>query len=85
VSPELLLKVQQAKPAVSGEVRQGIPPEFAHLDSGEKMPAAPPFARVLAWAILALVVLWSAVGMFWLLRHSGSIGSNMAEREVKSR
>lgn len=85
LSPDVLLKLDQVKSETSGQVKEGIPPEFAHLDSGEKIPEVPPIARYLAWGILAVVVLWAIVGMVWISRHAGAIGSNMAQGELGSK
>ena len=50
-----------------------IPPEFLHLDAGEKVPAVPPIVRQLAWAFLVIIGLWMAVGCLWLIRRAGDI------------
>ena len=85
LSPDILRKLHHVKAEASGQVKGGIPPEFAHLDAGEKIPAVPPLARTLAWGILAVVLLWTVVGMFWIFRHAGAIGSNMAQGELQSK
>lgn len=72
LAPEVMAKVLEAKRAsaasASGEPG-GIPPEFAGLDAGERIPEIPPQARKLAWAFLAIVVLWTAVGIIYLMKH----------------
>jgi len=84
VSPDVLRKLHQVSSESSGQVKEGIPPEFAHLDSGEKIPEVPPLARRLAWGILAAVILWAVAGMFWIFR-AGSIGTGMAQHETGSK
>jgi hypothetical protein len=45
---------------------QGIPPEFLALDTGGKIPHAPPWLRYAAWSILAawFVVVMALLGAY---------------------
>jgi len=84
LTPEMLAKLMQAgispkTPApASGEPL--IPPEFAHLDSGEKLPQIPPAARKLAWVFLGICVLWILAGTAWLLMNSERIAAGAAKK-----
>ena len=74
VPPEVMAKVMAAarapEKAAPVETAGGIPPEFAELDRGEKIPEIPPVARQLAYAFLAVIVLWTLVGIGYVLtRH----------------
>ncbi|MCX5794470.1 MAG: hypothetical protein NTY77_03095 [Elusimicrobia bacterium] len=46
-----------ANPAPAGEPKTGIPPEFLALDTGGKIPAAPPWLRYAAWSVVAACVI----------------------------
>lgn len=68
VPPEVMEKLLSHKnapgPSASPYAPE-IPPEFAELGDGERIAELPPVAKKAAWAFLALVVLWTAVGMAW--------------------
>ncbi|MDE2291911.1 MAG: hypothetical protein KGL53_07500 [Elusimicrobia bacterium] len=82
VPPEVFAKLLAAgkprPPEERGPV--SIPPEFAHLDAGERIEPAPPVVKTLAWAFVAVIILWSAVGLFYLAHRASSIGKAAAER-----
>lgn len=70
VPPEVMEKVLAHKnaPGPSGSpYSPDIPPEFAEMGDGERIAGLPPAAKQLAWAFLALILLWTAVGMGWFL------------------
>lgn len=49
------------------KVDAGIPPDFAHLDSGENIPVVSNTTRVLiwaAWVLLIIIVIAGAIGLF---------------------
>jgi len=56
----------------------GIPAEFAGLDTGGALPAVPPAVRKGAWVFLGICVLWIFFAIFWMIRHSDRIASNVS-------
>lgn len=70
VPPEVMEKVLAHKnaPGPSGSpYAPEIPPEFAELGDGERIAGLPPVAKQLAWGFLAIIVVWTGLGMAWFL------------------
>ena len=67
VPPEVMAKLLEAKNQASVEAAGPIPPEFAALDAGERIPEFPPHVRKLAWAFLALVMFAGSLGLVYVL------------------
>lgn len=65
VPPEVMAKLLEAKNQPSAEASGPIPPEFAALDAGERIPELPPLARKLAWAFLAFVVFAGSLALVY--------------------
>ncbi|MFH2204099.1 MAG: hypothetical protein ABIJ96_13345 [Elusimicrobiota bacterium] len=62
IAPELLSKLAEVKKeACSVKDAGGIPPEFAHLDTGGKIEGFSPFLRSLAYGFLAFCILLMVV------------------------
>ncbi len=84
VTPELLAKLQfhRTQPQRAEAPKGGLPPEFAHLDSGERIQRLSPSVRKMAWVFLAIVFIWILVFTVIILRrggpntgsHNGSVG-----------
>lgn len=70
VPPEVMAKVLEAKTQASAQAAGPIPPEFAALDSGERIPQVPPHMRKLAWAFLALVMFAGSLGLVYMLAQA---------------
>lgn len=71
VPAAVMAKVLEAKLAGAADGGSGgIPPEFASLDAGERIPELPPIARKLAWAFLALIVFWTGVGLIIMMNRA---------------
>lgn len=69
------VRAQDSPASVPGE---GIPPEFAGLDTGGSLPPVPPIIRKGAWVFLGICVVWIFVAIFWMLRNSDRIASNVS-------
>lgn len=67
VPAEVMAKVLEAKKQAAVESAGPIPPEFAALDPGERIPQVPSQVRQLAWAFLALVLLAGSLGLVYVL------------------
>lgn len=70
VPSEVLAKVfpvKAIKPPSPPTEAPGIPPEFAHLDAGERIATPSAIVRYAAWGFLAIILLFGAVGMTWVL------------------
>ncbi|HVE12795.1 MAG TPA: hypothetical protein VNI01_05335 [Elusimicrobiota bacterium] len=61
ITPELLERLQEAKHAVSAREPTSIPPEFAQLDSGERIGGASEMTRTAAWLFLAMILVWAVI------------------------
>lgn len=70
VPPEVMAKVLEARNQAPAEAAGPIPPEFAALDAGERIPQLPPHVRNLAWAFLALVVFAGSLGLVYMLARA---------------
>ncbi|MFH1724694.1 MAG: hypothetical protein ABII00_08735 [Elusimicrobiota bacterium] len=68
-----MLKRQRAEATIPEKVE--IPPEFADLDPGGRVPQAPPLARKLAWVFLGICVLWIFVATIWMVRNKERIAA----------
>lgn len=73
VPPEVMAKVLEAKTQPSAQAAGPIPPEFAALDAGERIPEIPPHVRKLAWAFLALVVFAGCLGLVYMLARARQV------------
>lgn len=73
VPPEVMAKVLEAKTQASAKAAGPIPPEFAALDAGERIPQFPPHVRKLAWAFLALVVFAGSLGLVYMLARARQV------------
>lgn len=70
VPPELMAKLLEAKraaPEAPADPGPELPPEFAALAAAERMPPVPPWARYAAWAFLAGILTFSAVGFVYVM------------------
>lgn len=84
ITSELLAKLQchQTQSKRAAAPQGALPPEFAHLDSGERIQQLPPSVRKMAWVFLAIVFIWIVVFTVIILRrgdpntgsHKGSDG-----------
>lgn len=70
VPAAVMAKVLEAKKQASVEDVGPIPPEFAALDAGERIPQLPPHVRQLAWAFLALVVFAGSLTLVYMLART---------------
>lgn len=76
VPAALMAKLLAERGRSEGEPGAGaIPPEFLHLDAGEKVSGFPPIVRQLAWVFLFIVGFWMLVGCLWLLKRGADIRS----------
>jgi len=69
VMAKLLAAKRTAEAAPAGPVGT-IPPEFAALDDGGRIPEVPASARKLAWIFLASVLLLGAVALTYMAARS---------------
>lgn len=65
-----ILEAKRLAPGPQPAEPGGIPPEFAALDAGERIPELPPVARKLAWAFLAIIVVWAGVGLLLVMKRA---------------
>ncbi len=78
ISPEVMAKVLAAggkKAEKKGPVE--IPPEFIGLDTGGKVNPFPETGRKLAWALLAIVMIWIFVAIVWMFANQDKIAAGL--------
>ena len=80
ISPNVFTKLTKDKEEVhSGKKPKkdlgDIAKDFAHLDAGGKVEEVSPLVRKLAWAFLAILVIWMSIGMIWMIGRANRIGS----------
>ena len=72
---EVMAKLLEAKNQSAAEAAGPIPPEFAALDAGERIPEFPPHVRKLAWAFLALVVFAGSLALVYTFARARPVPS----------
>jgi hypothetical protein len=79
IPPAVLAKLLKAKDEVFEKKDAGpIPSEFLHLDTGGKIGGAPPYAKKMAWVFVAIIFVWTGIGLIWLMGKTRRIKEGRA-------
>ena len=83
IPPAVMAKLMEVR--VEGKKSAGppavIPPEFAHLDAGERLPGASALLRFAAWTFLATVILIGVAASLVAVQRRKAAASKPARRD----
>lgn len=87
VPPSVLAKLLEDKKESRSESKPkkdlgDIVKEFAHLDAGGKVEEVSPLVRQMAWAFLAILVIWMLIAMMWMVNRASSIRDARTSRPL---